>query len=335
MSNPTMKDVHVGGVLDNVSILFKNQALVADRVFPTVPVSKQKDSFYKFLKGDWFRNEAGVRGPGANARRGGFKLTTDTYNCNELAWAQELPVEALRNSDNVLDLEDLSVLFAKNVVGLRREADLASLIINTGNWTSTNDVEGGWLHTVTTPTFIADMFTGIQTVQELIGLRPNKLLIEAVTWNSIRQLDDVLDRIKYTGGTDDPAKITTKMIAGLFELDEVIVAGAIRSSDEETMAGTEFTAVRLWEVNAGKGSALLYFDSGVPMKEMPSAGYTFAWDRRNDDIEDEILEQDELWLVRKWWEKSPKQWVIEASMSLAPKITGADAGYLFYDTLSS
>jgi hypothetical protein len=46
-----------------------------------------------------------------------------------------------------------------------------------------------------------------------------------------------------------------------------------------------------------------------------------------------VLPGDSYRDVRYWWEDSPKQYVIEASETIDAKVTCADAGYLFYDTI--
>ena len=79
MSMPTPKSAHVDSALTNISIGYTNSMFIADQVFPSVPVLKQSDYYFKFLRGDWFRNDASVRGPGGRAGRSGYKLTSATY----------------------------------------------------------------------------------------------------------------------------------------------------------------------------------------------------------------------------------------------------------------
>lgn len=335
---PTPKSAHIDSALSNLSILHKNQKFIADRIFPTVPVAKQSDYFFKFLKGAWFRNEAGVRGPGANAPRGGYVLTSDTYSCKEYAFAHPIPIELINNADEVLRPFETGVAFATNKVLLAKEKIVSDLVCTASNWTSSNDVEGGWAATVdgTGNTFIADVLAAKRAIRQLIGMYPNVMEMDSKTFENCKQEYTVLERIKYTGTQGKPADVTAQTLAQLFELDEVLIGEAVYSSDEETVAGTEFTAVDLWETTATKGSCFLYFRPPAPGIEIPSAGYCFNWRNRAEGAggtPPKGAEGGPYRSVRRWWEDSPKQWVVEASEAFDPKVTSADAGYLFYDTI--
>ena len=65
MPNPLVSDVHVNQPLTNISIAYIQQAtaFIADKVFPNVPVQKQSDRYFQYLKEDWLRVEAQERAP--------------------------------------------------------------------------------------------------------------------------------------------------------------------------------------------------------------------------------------------------------------------------------
>jgi hypothetical protein len=193
-------------------------------------------------------------------------------------------------------------------------------------------VDADWLHTDSSNSFIADILGGKETIRKLIGVYPNTLILEAKTFKEIKMCDDVIDRIKYSGTQGAPADVTTRTLAQLFELDRVLIGGSIRSSDEETAAGTEFTAVDLWEVNATKGAAWLGYVPRTPALDEPSAGYIFEWNGGQGQ-QSRQLAQDVYRDVRYWWEDKEKQFVVEASENFDAKVTSADAGLLFYDTI--
>jgi len=317
--------------LTNISIGYRNGTYIADRVFPHVRVSKQSDYFYTFLKGAWFRNEASVRGPGATARRSGYPITTDSYFCEEYALAHPIPIELINNADVVLDPMSTGVRFATDKVMLAKEKIVSDLVTTAGNWTTSDDVAAAWVGD-SSSTFIDDMLTQKEVIRKLIGRYPNCLLMDAKTFNEVKQTPDLLDRIKYTGTQGKPADVTTSTIAQLFELDEVMIGQALYSSDEETVAGTEFTAVDLWETNATKGAALLYYRPTAPAIDVPAAGYVFNWS--GDAGQASALKASDAYRsVRYWWEDDIKSWIVEASEYLDAKVTCADAGCLFYDTI--
>jgi hypothetical protein len=328
---PTPKSAHVDSAMSQISVMHKNQIFIADRVFPSVPVKKQSDYFFKFLKGAWFRNEAGLRGPGGRARRGGYPVTTDSYHCKEYAFAHPIPIELINNADEAIRPWQTGIVFATDLVMLAKEKIVSDLVVTAGNWTSSEDVEAGWV-AGSGNTFIADVLGAKETVRKLIGRYPNAMIIEAKTFKQIKLEDTVLDRIKYSGTQGRPADVTTQTLAQLFELDEVMIGGSIYSSAEEIVGGADWTAVDLWETTATKGGAFLYYRPPSPGLEVPAAGYCFNWNSGMGQ-ESKVAQGGPYRQVRYWWEDAEKQWVVEASESFDAHVISADAGYLFYDTL--
>lgn len=331
---PTPKSAHIDSAMSNISIAFKNQNFIADRVFQTIPVNKQSDYFYKFLKGAWFRLDADVRGPGSSARQSGYPITNDTYSCIEYALRHQIPIELINNADEVLRPVVTGVNFVTNAIQLKKEKIVSDLVTTAANWTSSNDAEGGWA-AGDSNTFITDMLTAMETVRQLIGVKPNCLIMDSKTLNQLKQESTLLDKIKYTGTQGKPADVTGQTLAALFELDEVMIGQAIYSSDEETVAGTEFTAVDLWETTATKGSAFLYYRPPSPGIEVPAGGYVFNWKGDQGQKSLKVPAGGSYRSVRKWWDDDTKSYFIEANECFDAKVVGADAGYLFYDTIST
>lgn len=329
---PTPKSVHKDKALSNISVGFQNQMFIAAEVLPVVTVAKQSDYFFKFLKGAWFRDEAKPRGPGGRAARSGFQVSDDTYSCIEYALAHPVPLETINNADAPIKPITNGVNFVTNGVLLKMEVLVAAATFAASVWTSEEDVAGLWAPTDTTNTFITDVVAAKETIRKRTGVYPNRLVIDSDTFAKLKESAPLLDRIKYSGTQGKPADITAAMIAALFELDRVLIAGAIQSTDEETIAGTEFTAANLWEVNAGKGSALLYYHTGAPAVDSPNSGYIFNW-KKSNDLPPGLVRQNGYREIRRWWEAPEKQWVLECAASVDAKVTGADAGHLFVDTI--
>ena len=331
---PTPKDAHKDSYLTEISIGYGNPMFVADMVFPNVPVLKQSDYYYKFLKGAWFRNEAEIRGPGTKAARGGYPVTSTLYKCQERAFAHPVPIELLNNADPVVRPFETGTRFATQKVMLAKEVAVASICTTAANWTTSDDVAAAWVATAdgSGNTFISDIDSGKETIRQLIGMYPNTLVMDAKTFKNVKSEYTVLERIKYTGTSGKPASVTTQTLAELFELDRVLIGGAIKSDAEEVVAGTDFNAVDLWETNSTKGAAWLGYVSPEPAIDMPSAGYTFSWNG-SESPEDSELVSDVYRSVRYWWDKDTKSYIIEASENFDCEACCADAGLLFYDTI--
>lgn len=332
MPQPTPSSAYIDAAMTNVSIQYRNQVYIYSRMFPVVPVKKQSAKYFIFRKGAWFRDEAGVRGPGAHAPRGGYVLGTGTYFTENYAFATPIPDELRDNADAPLRPDINATQFATDKIELRMERLTASAIIKTGVWTgrADDDVAGTWA-AGTGNTFIADVLDGVESIRKNTGRKPNVLMMDSKTFSNCQQESTVLDRIKYTGTNLQPAMVTPNMLAAIFGLDEVVIGESVYSDADEKADGTDFNGVDIWEVNATKGSALLYYRARNPAIEEPSAGYSFTW--VNPDIPRTGAPNTNGRKVVRWREDSPHQDVVEASQAMDPKVTAADCAALFYDTI--
>ena len=73
---PTVYQVHVNRPLSSISVAYRNDAYIADQIFPIVPVDKKSDLYFTFGKGAWFRNRSGPRAPGTRAPFGDYYINT-------------------------------------------------------------------------------------------------------------------------------------------------------------------------------------------------------------------------------------------------------------------
>src|SRR3990172_873596 len=97
------KEVHVDQILQNVSMKYSNLEYIAESVFPTVPVAKMSDKYYLYNQPEWFRDEAGLRAPGAWGKYGQWGTGTASYSTQEYNFGALLPDEVRDNSDAGLD----------------------------------------------------------------------------------------------------------------------------------------------------------------------------------------------------------------------------------------
>jgi hypothetical protein len=261
MSQLNVKEQVIAGPLQNVSVAYRNHQYIGDRVFPIIDGSDSKAKVYKYLKGAWFRDEAGVRAPGTEARRGGYSVTPVSISTTEFAFATEVTDEDRRFAKSRMSpplQPDMDAIeFSADKVDLKKEVRIASLI-KSSTWADGNsggaDAEGLWSPAGATNTFLADITTGKKALKSQ-GVIANCLLMDYATFLAVKQCDAITNQIKYTS----PESITAAMLARILELDEVMVGMAITSSAKENSAGTDFTASDIWEINSGKGMGFLFY----------------------------------------------------------------------------
>lgn len=324
MPQPDVRSQIIAGPLQNVSIQYRNQSYIADQVFPIIDKVAPKAKIARYLKGAWFRDEAGIRGPGTRANRGGFPVDYLSLNTVEYAFAKEVTDEDRRNAKVAgappLQPDQDAIEFVADKIDLRKER-LVSLEIANGTWSGVagEDAGGLWAPNDNTNTFIDDVLARIETIRSTTGFKPNMMVIDHGTYNALKKNDALLNRIRYT----ERGILGKDLLAAIFELDQILIGEAIYSSAKETKAGTDFTAVNVWEKNAGKGSAFLYYRAPSVGLKTPTAGLQARIAYENGAAR----------RLTTWRENAEHQDVYEAAEETDIVVTGSDLGFFWYDTL--
>ena len=314
MPQPTSTQVHVDAILTNISVAFiQDQGnFIANQVFPTVPVEKQSDKYFKYAKGDWFRDEAALRAPATESAGSGYGLTTDTYSTLVYAFHKDIDDQVRANSDSPLNPDRDATQFVTQRMLLRQEIDWSAKYFTTGIWTTdkvgSTDFTQWSNYTSSDP--IEDIEAGKSTMLTSTGFMPNTLVLGYDVFRQLRHHPDVVDRIKYTS-SEVPAE---GILSRLFGVDRVLVTRAIKNSGAEG-ASDSFAQVH------GKNAAL-YYVAPSPGLLTPSAGYQFAWRGVSDGMGQNIgitrFRRPELRADR-----------IEAQMAWDYKVVSSDLGYFF------
>lgn len=325
---PNVKEQLVSGPLQNISIAFKNPEYIADRVFPILDGADPKAKITVYNKGDWFRDEAGIRAAGTRAARGGYKMDEVSVATKEYAFAKEVTDEdrrfsKLKNAPPLRPDED-AIEYATDKIDLKKEVRVAGLI-TAGTWADGvaggEDADGLWSPPGSTNTFLADITKAKKAVKGKTGKTPNVLVLDDATYMALAECEAILEKIKYT----QRGVMTKDLLAALLELDEVLVGKAIKNVAKETKAGTEFTGVNIWEVNAGKGMGFLFYRAPKLGLKVATAG-----------LQARIAYEDgQPRRVTTWREPAEHQDVYEVAEETDIVLVHADLGYLFKDTYAT
>lgn len=283
MTQPTLGAVHIDAALTQIATAYvqDNDAYIADKVFPAVPVEHRSDKYFKYRKGDFFRDEAQERADGTESAGSGYNLDTDSYLAEVWALHQDIGEQVRSNADPAVDPEIGATKALMQKMLIRRDRLFVSKYMKTGLWgtSGSTDVSGSATGTPGTTTTAywnddanGDPFTDIAAQQTTIlqstGFEPNVLVLSYQAYQGLRKNPLVVDRIKYTS----PAyagKITPQLLAEAFDIDRVVVSKAVYNSANEG-ATDSFSFV------TGK-DALLCYAASSPGLMVPSAGYIFPW----------------------------------------------------------
>lgn len=317
-SNPNSSAVHVSQPLTNFSQKYLQSAdqFVAMRAMPNLPVAKEFDKYYKFDRGDFYRDEAQVRADGSKSQGGAFNLSTDTYGCEVYSWHKLVTDRQRANSDPAVDLDRAAAEYTALKMLIKRERVFQDSFFKLGVWNT--DVVGTtdyvkWSAATSTP--IQNIRDGKQKVHLDTGYRPNKMVIGRQAWDTLVDNADILDRITGGATPNAPAQVMKTQVAQLFELDEILVMDAVYNTAQKGAA----------ESNAfiGGDDALLYYAPESVGLETPSAGTQFSWNLYSGGATNSGVVTKRFRLDENEADK------IEGSMAFDMKVTGAELGYFF------
>ena len=323
MPQPNINSVHVDAILTNISVAYlQNQDnFIADKVFPVVPVDKKSDKYFTYTKNDWFRDEAQRRADGTESAGSGYNLSTGTYSADVWAFHKDVGDQTVANADAPLNPLREATEFVTRRLLLRKEIQFVSDFFTTGVWA--DDVTGvagapssgetkQWSdYSSSDP--INDIEAGKSEILSSTGMEANTLVLGYEVFRQLKNHPDLVDRIKYTSSQT----ITEDMLARMFDLDRVLVAKAVKATNNEGASDAYSFAY-------GK-SALLCHTASAPGLLTPSAGYTFAWTGVSGGIGSTIG-------VSSFRMESLKAERVEAEMAFDNKVIGADLGY-FWNTI--
>lgn len=265
---PSRSDVHVDGPLGNVSVAFmqSQDAFVADKVFPNIPVSHQSDVYYTYPKGEFNRDDMELRAPGTESAGANYRLGTDTYSAPVRALHKDIADQVRANADSPLSPDREATEFLTQKALINREVNFATNYFTAGVWDT--DVNSG-LAWDAAGTPIEDIRTGVRTVLQNTGFKPNTLCLGKQAWDILVDNADLVGRLDR-GQTSGPAKVLKESMAALFELDQIVVMEAVQNTankgatDSHAFIGTGL-------------DALLVYSAPSPGLMVPSGGYTFSW----------------------------------------------------------
>jgi hypothetical protein len=270
MSSPVASDVHVNAPLTNISIAFLQSAegFVASRVFPNVPVKKQSDRYYTYARGDFNRDEMQKRAPGTESAGASYTVdNTPNYYCDKWAIHKDIDDDVRANEDSVLDSDRDATLFLSHKSLIRKEREWATSFFASSIWTTDKTLTNLWSTDDGTP--IEDCRTGIRTVLQSTGFKPNTMVVGKLVEDKLLDHPDIIDRLKYGQTAGGPALATREALARMFGVDRFLVMEGIYNTAKEGQTASHSFI--------GGASALICYSAPNPGLMTPSAGYTFSW----------------------------------------------------------
>ena len=311
MPQPTSNAVHVDAILTNISTAYMQQAknFIATRVFPIVPVSKQSDKFFTYTKNDWFRDEAQRRADATESAGGGYNLSTDSYQADVYAFHKDIGDQTRANADAPINVDREAVEFVTSRLLLKMETQFVANYFTTSVWGTDVTPTNLWSNYATSDP-ISDIETGKRAILSVTGYEPNTLVLGYDVFTSLKNHPDLVDRIKYTSSQI----ITEELLASLFDVPRVMVAKAVKATNNEGAAGA-------YAFTHGKHALLTYSAPSAGLLQ-PSGGYIMSWTGVSGGLGATVGTSR----MRMEQYKADR---VEAEIAFDMKVIGTDLGYFF------
>ena len=306
MAAPQLSSTYIAKSIQNAAIAYRNAQYRATEVFPTITVPERQGKYFSFDSGEIVQDAASPnRQPGTDAPRGGYTVSNSAFECEEWAFAHEVPDELVEQADDAIQPMERGTRFAMEKALLRRERRTAEVAFVASTWNGGTDASGftQWSD-LTGCDVVSDINTGVDTILQNTGWMANTLLIGRQVWSKLLINPDLKDAIKYVVKADQAA--LEAAVAGWLGIENVIVGGASYNAAAE---GATTDRQFIWGKNA-----LLFYRPAAPAKDEPAAGYLF---QQKDIVTD------------SWRESSPHQTVVQAAICGIPVMTASSAGYYF------
>lgn len=313
MPQPSAQAVHANRPLTNISIAYiQDQTnFIAGRVFPTVPVASQSDTYYTYTKADWFRDEAEKRADATESVGSGYGLSSTSFFCDVVAIHKDVGDQARGNADAGIDLDRDAAEFVTQRLLVKQEVDWTTAYFSTGVWGTTVTPTNKWSdYTSSDP--ISDIEAGIETILSNTGFKPNTLVLGYAVMRFLKHHPDIVDRIKYTGG---PSSNTMQALAQLVGVDRILTAMSIRNTAAEG-------ATASYSFNQDANDALLCYVNPRPSLLAPSAGYNFSWRGVPGGLGGDIN-------IRRFRMEKLRADRVEGEVCYDHKLVASDLGYFF------
>ncbi len=254
---------------------------VAQNVFPVVEVAKASGNFGKIPLEELLQERTTKRAPGAGYARGNWEFDDSTFSTVEHGAEEPVDDNEAEAYRDYFDAEVVSTARAYGAVLRNYEKRVADAVFNTTTWTGsslTTAVTNEW-DDATNAVPITDVEAAVQKIYDNSGLWANALIVNRKVFRNLRNCDSIIDRINSAGAGNPskPSDVTVQMLAAIFDLENIIVAGGTRNTATE---GQSATPGQIW---SGEYAMVCKIATGPDMRE-PCIGRTFHWSEDGSSI---------------------------------------------------
>ena len=285
--------------LTNMSMAFfqSPNAYVAKSLFPILQVPFSTGSYYKFSRADLARDNVQRKPQFGKVQPFQISSETDTYSVNVdqiimgLDKISQTDI-ARANVTGASDPRKSKVKVIAEQMNIHQDIIFADAFFKAGVWANEYEGVDSAASGKQFLKFNNDNFEPVKFFDERkrevleTGRRtPNKLGLGIAAYEGLKENGDLLERIKYSGSSANPALINERVLAEILGFEEVVVC-------RSTHNAAAFGQKEDMQFICDPAAALLCYATNTPAIDEPSAGYTFTWDMLGNGQYLPILQYD-------------------------------------------
>jgi len=292
--------------LTNLSNQYRNEDYIAGKFLKDIFVQKESDLYWVY--NSQFRLEETFRANGSPANMATIGFSTSSYVCREHALKELITDTDRSNTDAPIILDRDITEFLTDQILLRQESDAATLCFTTTNWgnNTTLTTATSWNYNTTTSAPIHNVLSATGIIIAASAKAPNTLVIGWASFLSLRENNNVFQRIQYV----ERAIVTPEILASLFDLQAVYVGKSIVDTAKE---GDTASQGMIW----GADAWLAYIDPSPGIKKATAA------------LNFRVAEKGNPYRVKKWRDEELEGDFIEAQTKYSMRAVGTSCAYLF------
>jgi hypothetical protein len=228
------------GTMFDFDSMMNQRGFIASRVAPVFESAVQSGTYGRIPIKQLLQEPEVGRDSRGNYNRFNFTFDDATFATKERGI--EIPVDRRQAKmyREFFDFEVVCTANALDVVLRAAEKRVADLIFNATTFTSyTAAVTNEW-DDFTNATPVTDVNAAVKAMWNATGLWANALVINRHVFRNLRMCDEVTDKVASlgAGASIEPSKITEAVLASVFDLRHIIVAGSARDTANEGQAAT-------------------------------------------------------------------------------------------------
>lgn len=261
-------------VLTTLAQGYRNEMMIWDTLFPTIPVSKESGKFPAFGQ-EAFLSYDTKRGLRQEVKKMEVKTGSVQLTLSEHALGFAIDKrEEQEFAGTPEQLKTIRQMMVTDALDLEREIASATLALTNANYASANKKTGvtTWATTAGDP--ISDIIIGREAIRGQIGRYPNVAVFDPKAWRLFITSPTVRDYMKTRFQSNAGLLVTPELVAQVIEVQKVVIGRAVSGSGSSGGVGeTALTMADVWSAPQAGNVVLAWVGNGFGV---PGYGYTYS-----------------------------------------------------------